>query len=130
MFFLTIWTNICIKRCNLMLTGWSKKRHLLYVRTDITYGTSPIIDYIAQNGTKTFLNSYLRYVLCIGVQILEIHGFELVLKTLEIRGFWLKALKIHGFWFHGKKYFYWIWIAQFLAIFSSISSVSQGSNIS
>ena len=44
MFFLTIWTNICIKLCNLMLTGWSKKRHLLYFGTDITYGTSPIID--------------------------------------------------------------------------------------
>ena len=61
MFFLTIWTNICIKLCNLMLTGWSKKRHLLYVRTDITYGTSPIIDYIAHNGAKTFLNSYLNF---------------------------------------------------------------------
>ena len=61
MFFLTIWTNICIKLCNLMLTGWSKKRHLLYVRTDITYGTSPIIDYIAHNGAKTFQNSYLNF---------------------------------------------------------------------
>ena len=58
MFFLTILTNICIKLCNLMLTGWSKKRHLLYVRTDITYGTSPIIDYILKNGAKRFLNFF------------------------------------------------------------------------
>ena len=32
-----------------------------------------------------------------GVRTLEIHGFELDPKTLEIHGFWPKALKMHGF---------------------------------
>ena len=31
------------------------------------------------------------------VRTLEIHGFELGPKTLEIHGFWPKALQIHGF---------------------------------
>jgi hypothetical protein len=99
-----------------MLTGWSKKRHLLYVRTDITYGTSPIIDYIAQNGTKTFLNSYLRYVLCIGVQILEIHGFELVPKTLELEvcGFlYLENFELYMWILRGFLGFYQPYDAQF-----------------
>ena len=32
-----------------------------------------------------------------GVRALEIHGFELDPKTLEVHGFWPKALKMHGF---------------------------------
>ena len=32
-----------------------------------------------------------------GVRTLEMHGFELDPKTLEIHGFWPKALKMHGF---------------------------------
>ena len=66
MFFLTILTNICIKLCNLMLTGWSKKRHLLYVRTDNTYGTSPII--VRRMEPKHFWISTISkhlFVMCI-----------------------------------------------------------------
>ena len=33
----------------------------------------------------------------LGALALEIHGFELDPKTLEIHGFWPKALKMHGF---------------------------------